>query len=89
MMNEIRLTAQKERSIIEFDLTEKAQVELFIHQLGKQHNGEYYTQCIAQSTMCKGAKRIMLHRTKLASGTYLYELKVNRFVRKYGRIVVE
>ena len=67
----------------EFKLLVQAQVELFLHQIGK--NRSYR---IAKLRMNQGTCQLSLQLPTLQKGKYIYVLKANQEPMDMGRVVV-
>jgi hypothetical protein len=67
----------------EFKLLAQAQVELFLHQIGK--NRSYR---LAQLVMNRGCRQLSLQLPTLQEGKYIYVLKANQQPMDMGRVVV-
>ncbi|MGB0521706.1 MAG: hypothetical protein ACPGJS_02040 [Flammeovirgaceae bacterium] len=82
-MKEIRVDAQTPKTSIEFNLLERSQVELFVHNVGRSRSIR-----VAKVTMHKGLQQINIQTDKLQKGIYVYVLKANQQQMDFGRLVI-
>jgi hypothetical protein len=68
----------------EFKLLAQAQVELFLHQIGK--NRSYR---LAKLMMNQGLRQLSLQLPTLQKGKYIYVLKANEQPMDMGRVVIQ
>lgn len=82
-MKEIRLNDAQPNTELEFQLPEKSQVELFLHNIGHSR-----TMRLAKVMMYKGLRKIHIQSDQLQKGIYVYVLKANQQQMDFGRIIV-
>jgi hypothetical protein len=68
----------------EFKLPAQAEVELFLHQIGK--NRSYR---VAKLIMNQGLHQLSLLLPELETGKYIYTLKANQQPVDMGRVIVD